>query len=62
MDCVVIDFPQLIVRTPRKKKPKFDEPIPRNCLACETPFIGEGRFNRICRPCKNSAVFEGLDQ
>ena len=61
MDCVVIDFPNLNDRPPRKKKEK-SEPVLRNCLACNSSFVADGRYNRICKPCKNSSVFEGLDQ
>lgn len=36
-----------------------EKPSKRNCLTCGKPFRSEGKHNRVCRPCKNTANWEG---
>ena len=54
---------------PDEKKPKLQRrpvkiqnPVPRICLCCDSPFVADGKYNRLCTPCKGSTVFSGQDQ
>jgi hypothetical protein len=36
-----------------------DLPATRKCLRCRAGFLSAHRFNRICRPCRDTEAFKG---
>jgi hypothetical protein len=37
------------------------DPVERHCPKCHDSFVAEGRFNRLCQPCKDTVIFSTDD-